>query len=281
MKHSLLFLCALISLLTSVCYSQDYNTYVSAAINGDAEAQYNLGSCFFSGKGIRKNEQRAIFWWRESAEQDYAPAQYILSLCYFEGIGVKYNEDSAFYYLGSAMANEYPPALYYGGELLYDAGDKNQGIIYIAQAAALGNDDAKKFMNDKTEYVLTDKDVKSIKLADLKSLADEFSTYCPLDIDYMTTLVKVTFKDKEFVYSYIIDEDFVEMTDIKEAKNILKQNALDDMINRSKVMPNVKQMYKAIVQKNVTLVLLYKGSVSKEVIAIKVTPLEIKRTLKL
>lgn len=271
----------IIFLVSSMCFAQTYKDYLLDAVDGDAEAQYNLGYCYYYGNGVAKNYQRAVIWWKESAEQDHAPAQYLLGLCYLEEVGVKYNEDSASYWLGLAMANEYPPALYYVGESFYDAGDKSQGMVYISQAAALGYEDAKKFIKDKTGYILTDKDVKSINLADMKLFAEESSKKCPLEIDYMTTLVKVTFKNKEYVQSYIIDEDFIEMQDFKKSTNILKQHMLDDMNNRSKNLPNIRRLYKAMVQNNVTIVCLYKGNVSKEIVVVKITPLEIKRTLKL
>lgn len=65
------------------------------AKKGDAEAQYNLGNCYYYGLGIEKNYDEAVKWFRQSAEQDYAPAQNDLGDCYQRGIGVEKDEAEA------------------------------------------------------------------------------------------------------------------------------------------------------------------------------------------
>ena len=46
------------------------------AMQGDAEAQFELGTlCLTGGGGVTKNEASAIGWFRKAAEQGLAPAQ--------------------------------------------------------------------------------------------------------------------------------------------------------------------------------------------------------------
>ena len=52
------------------------------------EAQYNLGLCYYNGKGVTKNYTEAVKWYRKAAEQGDAYAQYNLGLCYKNGYGV-------------------------------------------------------------------------------------------------------------------------------------------------------------------------------------------------
>mgnify|MGYP001451244388 CR=1 FL=1 len=40
-----------------------------AAELGDAEAQYNLGSCFSRGYGVEQDTEQAVHWYRLAAEQ--------------------------------------------------------------------------------------------------------------------------------------------------------------------------------------------------------------------
>ena len=45
--------------------------YYEAAMQGDAEAQYQLGNCYYNGDGVRKDFSAAADWYREAAEQGY------------------------------------------------------------------------------------------------------------------------------------------------------------------------------------------------------------------
>ncbi|WP_314252108.1 tetratricopeptide repeat protein, partial [Eikenella halliae] len=62
--------------------------YRKAAEQGDAEAQFNLGAMYATGRGVRQNYAEAGKWFRQAAEQGYAEAQYNLGAMYFTGGGV-------------------------------------------------------------------------------------------------------------------------------------------------------------------------------------------------
>ena len=55
---------------------------------GDQEAQYYLGLMYGQGLGVSQDYRWAVFWYRRSAEQGYAPAQKLLGLMYFGGRGI-------------------------------------------------------------------------------------------------------------------------------------------------------------------------------------------------
>jgi TPR repeat protein len=59
------------------------------ADQGDAQAQFEIGSFYQSGTGTAKNLPEAIKWYRKSSEQGVVKAQSILGLCYGEGTGVE------------------------------------------------------------------------------------------------------------------------------------------------------------------------------------------------
>src|SRR6266550_2162296 len=64
----------------------------AGADKGDAKAQYELGSAFYSGTlGVTKDEVEAVKWFRKAAEQNYESAQFMLGACYGEGQGVTTN----------------------------------------------------------------------------------------------------------------------------------------------------------------------------------------------
>lgn len=47
-----------------------------------------MGYAYFLGKGISKNESKAVQWFQKSAEQGNAEAKRMLGALYLDGIGV-------------------------------------------------------------------------------------------------------------------------------------------------------------------------------------------------
>ena len=48
-----------------------YPKVLKAAKKGDADAQYGLGNCYFYGKGVAKNCEEAVKWYKKAAEQGH------------------------------------------------------------------------------------------------------------------------------------------------------------------------------------------------------------------
>lgn len=67
--------------------NRDYNQAVywltKAANQGYADAQTLLGSCYFDGEGVTQNSKQAVFWWTKAANQGEAHAQWALAYYYF------------------------------------------------------------------------------------------------------------------------------------------------------------------------------------------------------
>ena len=68
----------------------------SAAKNGHAEAQRELGDCYFYGCGVAVDEPEAVKWYQLAAEQGNNEARVRLGDCYLYGWGVEKNEAEAF-----------------------------------------------------------------------------------------------------------------------------------------------------------------------------------------
>ena len=79
--------------------SGDYATalreWTPLAEQGNATAQALLGVLYANGKGVPKNEETAVKWYKLAAEQGYAVAQYYLGQMYDEGKGVPQNYKTA------------------------------------------------------------------------------------------------------------------------------------------------------------------------------------------
>ena len=76
-------------------YEEAAKWYRKAAEQGNHLAQYNLGSCYYYGKGVSQNYEEAAKWYRKAAEQGNADAQCCLGNCYFYGEGVSQNYEEA------------------------------------------------------------------------------------------------------------------------------------------------------------------------------------------
>ncbi len=72
-----------------------YAKCLPMAQQGDATAQYSLGVMYERGKGVTKNEAKALAWYTKAAEQGYAGAQTNLGLMYANGQGVAKDEATA------------------------------------------------------------------------------------------------------------------------------------------------------------------------------------------
>lgn len=72
--------------------------YRKAAELGHAQAQFNLGEMYLTGKGVNHNPEEAARWLariRESAERGNGEAQASFALMYSNGLGVEHDEAKA------------------------------------------------------------------------------------------------------------------------------------------------------------------------------------------
>ena len=65
------------------------------AEQGDANAQFNLGLMYATGKGVAQDSAEAVKWFRKAAEQGVARAQYNLGHMYETGDGVAQDSGAA------------------------------------------------------------------------------------------------------------------------------------------------------------------------------------------
>ena len=83
-------------------YAEAVSLFEKAAEQGNAEAQYSLGRCYYNGEGVGKDFTKAVSWFDKAAEQGYAEAQYKLGRCYYYGEGVNKDHAKAVYWFAKA-----------------------------------------------------------------------------------------------------------------------------------------------------------------------------------
>ncbi len=61
-------------------------------------AQYNLGVMYADGRGVAKDAQQAVVWYRKAADQGDADAQNNLGVMYANGAGVPKDAQQAYFW---------------------------------------------------------------------------------------------------------------------------------------------------------------------------------------
>ena len=117
-----------------------------SAEQGFDEAQYTLGCCYNGDDGFPRDTGEAANWWGKAAAQGYADAQYCLGLSYFMGEGVAKNPSEAAKWWKKAAEQDHADAQYFLG-LSYSLGlgvpkIQKQAIYWLRKAVIYGNKNA-------------------------------------------------------------------------------------------------------------------------------------------
>jgi len=77
-------------------YKEAIELSIKLADQGNADAQYQLGSMYSLGFVVPNNNKKAIEWWIKAADQGHADAQYKLGSMYDKGRVVPKDYEKAF-----------------------------------------------------------------------------------------------------------------------------------------------------------------------------------------
>ena len=93
---------------------QDYNKaiewYRKSAERGYAQSQTILGLMYSKGRGVERDYKEAVKWYRKAADQAYVKAQFNLGVMYSEGRGVEQSDKEAAKWCRKAAEGEHAPA---------------------------------------------------------------------------------------------------------------------------------------------------------------------------
>lgn len=123
-----------------------------AAKQGDAEAQYQLGHCYYSGDGVEESHLEALKWFRKAAEQGFARAQCELGNCYCTGNGIEENHTEAFKWYRKAAEQGDAEGQYQLGYCYYFGigvnPDDEKAKKWLQQAVEQGNEEAQEMLEN-------------------------------------------------------------------------------------------------------------------------------------
>jgi TPR repeat protein len=122
------------------------------AWQGNAAAQFGIGTMYEKGQGVPADPAQAAGWYRRAAEQGAFPAQHALGVLYAAGRGVPMDHASAADWYGRAAEQGYASAQLAIGILL-ELGlgvpaDLVEAFKWFDLAAAQGRDDAATFREE-------------------------------------------------------------------------------------------------------------------------------------
>ena len=119
----------------------------ASAEQGNAEAQFSLGLLYEHGRGLPKNKQEALRWYRRAAMQGDTFSQNSLGDNYWEGTGVPKDDREAVWWWRLAADKGFSPAQHSLGKILAGGGqgvpaDKPQAYMWLILSAAQGDQEA-------------------------------------------------------------------------------------------------------------------------------------------
>ena len=75
--------------LAQIAKGKAFADAFARAMNGDANARFNIGLMYRNGRGIKENHKQSVEWWHKAAVQGHVRAQYHLATMIESGIGVE------------------------------------------------------------------------------------------------------------------------------------------------------------------------------------------------
>jgi TPR repeat protein len=106
-------------------FSKALACYTEAAEANDAEAQYIIGSLYYSGRGVHQSYAEAAKWFEKSALNGYVKAQSDLGEMNYRGKGIPRDYTKAVKWFEMAVEQEDAKAMFFLGGM-YNS--KNQGV---------------------------------------------------------------------------------------------------------------------------------------------------------
>lgn len=98
--------------------------YLKSAQKGFAESQFNVGFHYHHGIVVKQSFEEALKWYRKAAKQGFAQAQINLGVMYENGAGVPQSDIQAFQWYNIAAASGNELAIEYRDESLKTLDDK-------------------------------------------------------------------------------------------------------------------------------------------------------------
>jgi len=125
-------------------YDAAHSLYEKAAKAGNAKAMNNLGTLYFQGKGVEKNEKEALSWFMKAAAQGVPESETNIGEMYKHGLGVEKDRAKALSWFMKAASKGLAKAQYLAYAELFnmEPPDHKRALPLLQKAVAQGYGDA-------------------------------------------------------------------------------------------------------------------------------------------
>ena len=148
-----------------------------AAEQGDAEAQATLGAMYYIGIGVRRDNDKALRWYREATDQGYAEAQAALGTMYHQGHGVPKDSAAAAGWYRKAAEQGVAEAQWLLGQMYAGGGgvpqDDVQAYAWMV-ISAMGGDEFGRSILDTLRERMTASQIEAAR-----KLSNEYAAKVP------------------------------------------------------------------------------------------------------
>lgn len=155
-------------------YGKAATWFHEAAVNGVANARYNLGVLYHQGLGVKQDIDTAFDWYRAAALSGHPEAQYNLGIAFIEGIGADYNPSQAALYFENAATAGILEAAYNLGLIhengLLGSARPEEALRWYKLAADLGSPEGKAALEQLAKIM--EVDPENVQAHAVKSPAD-------------------------------------------------------------------------------------------------------------
>ena len=138
-----------------VLAAADPEELARAAEQGDAGAQFLLGSRYDHGQGVTEDDEQAVRWYHLAAQQGHASAQYYLGYKFAQGEGVARDTGEAVRWLREAAGQGHAAAQYRLGAMYFNdaeaPADKAEAARWFRAAAEQGHAGAQERLREHQE----------------------------------------------------------------------------------------------------------------------------------
>lgn len=152
-----------------------------AAECGNVDAQVKLAILFYEGKGVKKDFDESVMWFKRAGEKGHANAQFTVGNFYYIGKYIEQDFEEAFKWykkaaeLGHVVAQYNIGTIYYNGRGVEE--DLEEAVKWFEKAAKSGDRDSKeilKALRDSGELQTSNKEVKPEEAKKINFPPDSF-----------------------------------------------------------------------------------------------------------
>lgn len=139
-----------------------FNIMYPMALEGNVQAQGNLGMLYNLGRGVAQDKEKAYWWFSEAAESGSINAINNLAVMYYQGSYVKKDEKQAIKLFETTAKAKNVDAMMMLSEIYHKQHDETKSFEWLKKAADLGNPLAKLRMAMSYENGIGTKTNKSL-----------------------------------------------------------------------------------------------------------------------